>query len=337
MNGTTTRLPDKARLSILCALGGSLAFSLNDIMVKSFTGTLPLHEVILFRALFALVFTLAFFAPGRSIAEVFRTQRLGSHVFRGVCVVISNLTYFLALAALPLAETSAIFFIAPLLITALSALLLREHVGPLRWGALAIGMLGVLLIVKPGSVAFQWAVLLPAASALAYAGMHTMTRKLGLAESAATMAVYIQLTFIVVCLAMGLVFGRGQYAGSGDPSLEFLLRAWAWPSPLELALFVAAGACSATGGYLISQAYRSSSASLVAPFEYVALVLAAFWGFSIWGEVPGPVSAAGIALILASGVLVGMREAWRELRPDRRDRKSVVCRRWVRRWRGMSA
>ena len=133
MNSSTIRVPDKARLSILCALGGSLAFSINDITVKSFSGSLPLHKVVLFRALFALVFTLALFAPGRSIANVFRTRRLGSHVFRGVCVVISNLTYFLALAALPLAEASAIFFIAPLLITALSALLLREHVGPLRW------------------------------------------------------------------------------------------------------------------------------------------------------------------------------------------------------------
>ena len=317
MNASATRLPDKARLSILCALAGSLAFSLNDITVKSFTSTLPLHEVILFRALVGLAFTLAFFAPGRSIADVFRTKRLGSHIFRGVCVVVSNLTYFLALAALPLAETSAIFFIAPLLITALSALLLREHVGPLRWGALAVGMAGVLLIVKPGSVAFQWAVLLPAASALAYAGMHTMTRKMGLAESAATMAVYIQLTFIAVCLAMGLVAGRGQFAGTGDPSLEFLLRAWAWPTPRDLVFFVAAGACSATGGYLMSQAYRSSAAGLVAPFEYAALVLAAFWGFAIWGELPGVWSAIGIGLILASGVLVGAREAWKQMRPGR--------------------
>ena len=317
MSGSPARIPDQARLSILCALGGSLAFSLNDITIKSFTGSLPLHEVILFRALMALAFTLALFAPGKGIADVFRTQRLGAHVVRGVCVVISNLTYFLALAALPLAETSAIFFIAPLLITAFSAVLLREHVGPLRWGALIVGMAGVLLIVRPGSAAFQWAVLLPAASALAYAGMHTMTRKMGMTESAATMAVYIQLTFITVCLAMGLVFGRGQFAGTGDPSLEFLLRAWAWPGPHELALFVAAGACSATGGYLLSQAYRSSAAGLVAPFEYSALVLALFWGFSIWGEVPGALSMAGIVLILSSGVLVAARAAWPPIRPAR--------------------
>jgi drug/metabolite transporter (DMT)-like permease len=213
---TSVGSPDKVRLSITCALVGSLAFSLNDVAVKSFTSTFPLHEVILFRALVALAFTLAVFSPGMRVADVFRTRRLGAHLFRGACVVLSNLTYFLALATLPLAETSAIFFIAPLLITALSAWLLREHVGAWRWMALAVGMAGVLLIVKPGAVSFQWAVVLPALSALAYAGMHMMTRRMGLAEPAVTMAVYIQLTFIAVCLAMGLVVGDGRFAGSGN-------------------------------------------------------------------------------------------------------------------------
>jgi drug/metabolite transporter (DMT)-like permease len=304
-------VPDNARLSIACALGGSLAFSVNDITVKSFSGTLPLHEVVLFRALAALIFTVAVFAPGRSIVRVFRTQRLTSHMFRGFCVVVSNLAYFAALAALPLAETAAIFFIAPLLLTALSAMVLREHVGPRRWVALGIGMVGVLLIVKPGTAAFQWAVLLPALAALAYAGMHTMTRRMGLAESAATMAVHIQLNFIAVGLAMGIAFGGGQWAGSGHPSLEFIFRAWAWPGPRDFVLFLLAGACSAAGGYLMTQAYRSSSAGLVAPFEYSALVLAAFWGFTLWGEVPGPWSTVGMLMILASGVFVAMREAWK--------------------------
>ena len=311
MNGAPNPAADNARLSIACALGGSLAFSINDITVKSFSGTLPLHEVVLFRAVVALIVTVAVFAPDRSLSGVFRTRRLSSHMFRGFCVVVSNMAYFAALAALPLAETSAIFFIAPLLITALSALLLREHVGPWRWAALGIGMIGVLLIVKPGTAAFQWAVLLPAVAALAYAGMHTMTRKMGLAESAATMAVYIQLNFIAVCLAMGIAFGRGQLAGSGHPSLEFIFRAWAWPGARDLGLFLLAGTCSAAGGYLISQAYRNSAAGLVAPFEYSALVLAAFWGFTLWGEVPGFLSTVGILMILSAGVLVAVREAWK--------------------------
>jgi len=310
---------DRARLSIACALGASLAFSINDVTIKSFSDTLPLHEVILVRALVALVLTVLLLAPRNDRLGVFRTQRPGAHLFRGLCVVITNMAYFAALATLPFAETSAIFFVAPLLITAMSALLLREHVGIRRWMALVVGMLGVLLIVKPGTAAFQWAVALPAISALAYAAMHTMTRSMGLAESAVTMSVYIHVTFIITCAAMGLAFGGGQLAGSGHPSLEFLFRAWAWPTPLDMALFGLAGACSAIGGYLISEAYRSSAAGLVAPFEYSGLVLAVFWGYAIWGEIPGAWSAIGIFLILASGLFVALREARLKVKPTARD------------------
>jgi drug/metabolite transporter (DMT)-like permease len=311
--------PDRARLSIFCALGASLAFSINDIIVKSFSGSFPLHEVVLVRALVALVLTVAFLAPRGDVMGIFRTRRPGAHLFRGLCVVVTNMAYFAALATLPLAETSAIFYIAPLLITAFSALLLKEHVGVRRWSALVVGLLGVMLIVKPGTAAFQWALLLPVVSAVAYASLHTMTRNMGLGESAATMSVYIQLTFIVVCAAMGLAFGDGKLSGSGHASLEFLFRAWAWPGSQDWMLFVAAGACSAIGGYLISQAYRSSAAGLVAPFEYSALLLAAFWGFTIWGEVPGAWSSAGIALILTSGLFVALREARLQVQPTAQD------------------
>jgi drug/metabolite transporter (DMT)-like permease len=310
---------DRSRLSILCALGASLAFSVNDITVRSFSGSFPLHEVVLIRALVALALTVALLAPHGNRLSVFRTRRIPAHVFRGLCVVVANMAYFAALATLPMAETSAIFFVAPLLITAFSAILLKEHVGMRRWSALVVGMVGVLLIVKPGTAAFQWALLLPAISAVAYASLHTMTRSMGLAESAATMAVYIQLTFIVVCSAMGLVFGSGQWAGSGHPSLEFLFRAWVWPAPRDWGLLAVAGACSATGSYLISQAYRNSAAALVAPFEYSALVLAAFWGFTIWGEIPGPWSGVGIVLVLASGLFVALREGKLQITPTAQD------------------
>ena len=192
---------------------------------------------------------------------------------------------------------------------------LGEYVGIWRWTALLVGLLGVLIIVKPGSAAFQWAVILPLLSAIAYATLHTITRSMGLAESPITMSLYIQLVFIVVCLGMGLMFGDGRFAGLGHPSAEFILRAWAWPSGRDVLLFVAAGFFSASGGYLISQAYRSSSAGLVAPFEYSTVILAVLWGYIFWQEVPGLSSAFGIFLIIASGVFVAIREFKRQVPP----------------------
>jgi len=306
---------DQARLSILCVMGASLAFSLNDITVKYFTDSLPLHEVILFRSLFGMAFILFLFARGVPLKTMFSTRRLSRHILRGLSVVVANFAFFAGLAALPLAEASAIFFIAPLLITGFSAFFLGEYVGVWRWTALLVGLLGVLIIVKPGSAAFQWAVILPLLSAIAYATLHTITRSMGLAESPITMSLYIQLVFIVVCLGMGLMFGDGRFAGLGHPSAEFILRAWAWPSGRDVLLFVAAGFFSASGGYLISQAYRSSSAGLVAPFEYSTIILAVLWGYIFWQEVPGLSSAFGIFLIIASGVFVAIREFKRQVPP----------------------
>ncbi|MDG1093855.1 MAG: DMT family transporter [Paracoccaceae bacterium] len=306
---------DQARLSILCVMGASLAFSLNDITVKYFTDSLPLHEVILFRSLFGMAFILFLFGRGVPLKTMFSTRCLSRHILRGLSVVVANFAFFAGLAALPLAEASAIFFIAPLLITGFSAFFLGEYVGVWRWTALLVGLLGVLIIVKPGSAAFQWAVILPLLSAIAYATLHTITRSMGLAESPITMSLYIQLVFIVVCLGMGLMFGDGRFAGLGHPSAEFILRAWAWPSGRDVLLFVAAGFFSASGGYLISQAYRSSSAGLVAPFEYSTVILAVLWGYIFWQEVPGLSSAFGIFLIIASGVFVAIREFKRQVPP----------------------
>lgn len=316
---TATPAPaDRAAFSIACALGGSVAFSLNDITVKSFSTDLPLHEVILIRAATALCVIVFAFGRGQSLRAILTTRRPGVQALRALFVVISNFAYFAGIAALPLAEDAAIFFVAPLLITALSAILLHEPVGARRWFALALGLAGVMLVVKPGTAGFQWAMLLPLAAALAYAGTQVATRSIGLTDSAVTLAVYTQLGFVVTCAMMGLAFGDGRLADGGSPAIDFLFRAWVLPGASDIARAVAAGVFSAIGGYLLGQAYRSSAAGIVAPFEYAALVLAAFWGYAIWGEWPDATSFAGIGLIFASGIFIALREAARGAPPSAR-------------------
>lgn len=310
---TTVSSFDNARFSILCALGASFVFSVNDIAVRSFSSSLPLHEVILFRATIGLIFTMVVFVPRSAILTVWRTNNLRVQLIRGGAVVLSNFAYFAGLAVLPLAEASAIFFIAPLIITAFSAIFLREYVGIRRWLALMVGLFGVMLIVKPGTVSFQWAVMLPVVAATAYAAMHTLTRKIGQSDSAVTSSVYIQAVFIVVSMLMGIMFGNGWMSGNAHPAIAFVFRAWEMPEAQDFLVFLVAGICSSTGGYLITQAYRSSAAGLVAPFEYSSLVLAAFWGFILWSEIPGLTSTMGILLIMGSGIFVALREARQSL------------------------
>ncbi|MGI9356816.1 MAG: DMT family transporter [Rhizobiaceae bacterium] len=301
-------MPAGARLAIFCAIAASLAFTINDITIKFLSGDYALHQIVLIRASVAILITLAVFVPLDGGFTALKTRRPLMHLARGVCVVFANMAFFMSLAAMKIGEATAILFIAPLVITALAVVFLGERVGPRRWIAIAVGLAGVLVIVRPGTGAFQPAALLPLVAAIAYATLHILTRKLGLAEKAAAMAFYIQLTFIVICGVIGLTLGDGRYGNSGDPSVDFLMRAWVWPPLGDMAIIVVAGIASAAGGYLISQAYRSAEASVIAPFEYVALPLSIFWGLTIFGEWPDGIAWLGIALIVASGLYAYSRE-----------------------------
>jgi drug/metabolite transporter (DMT)-like permease len=291
------------------AAAAMVVFSMNDLLIKYLSGDYPLHQVMSVRAVVALVFLLALVVPLTGGWAQLRTRRPGLHAVRGGFVVMANLCFFLGLAALPLAEAVALSFLSPFLITVFSVVLLGERVGPRRWAAIAVGLVGVVLVLRPGGEAFQPAALLPLAGALFYALMQTVTRRLGGTETASSLAVSIQLSFLVVSLAVGLALGDGRFAGTGHASAEFLLRAWVWPTAGDLGLMAAIGVFSALGGWAISQAYRISEAAYVAPFDYVALPLAVFWGFAVFRDWPDPPAWTGIVLILVSGLVLIWREA----------------------------
>jgi drug/metabolite transporter (DMT)-like permease len=227
---------------------------------------------------------------------------------RACMVFFANMTFFLGLAALPLADAVALFFVSPFLITIFSVLFLGEVVGLRRWAAVAVGMLGVLIILRPGTTSFQFASLLPIAAAFGYAGLHIMTRYLRDTESALSMVFYIQLMFIIATMTLGLIMGDGKFAGGGDPSLDFLFRAWVMPTGADLPYLLILGVFASFGGYFISQAYRLGEAALVAPFEYLALPLSIILGILIFDEWPDLVAWVGIALILGSGLYTVWRE-----------------------------
>lgn len=319
------RAPARAPLAgIACAMGASLMFSFNDVIFKWLSGDYPLHQMVLIRAGIGLSVMLLVIVPMNGGWGMLRTGKWRLHLIRAAFVVASNLFYFLAIASLPLADAVAVFFVAPLLVTALSVPLLGERVGPRRWIAVLVGLLGVIVMVRPGSAAFQPAALLSIAAALAYALMHVMTRRMGGTESALTMTAYVQGSFLVVSLLMGLAVGDGRFAGSADPALAFLFRAWAWPAPADWGLMGVIGLTSTLGGILIAQAYKLAEAGLVAPFEYVSMPMAIVWGVAVFGTWPDALAWAGIALICGAGLYVAGREA-RLAQAERRVRRDAAA------------
>ena len=300
---------DNATLGIFFIVLGMTAITINDMLIKLLSGGYPLHEMVFVRSVIGICFSLSLV----QLEGGFKILRW-LHLSRGLLLVVSNLSFFAALAVLPLADATAIFFVAPLFITLLSILMLGEKVGFRRISAVLVGFAGVIVVQQPWSsqepeIANRLVLLLPVLAAFTYALCQILTRRLGVSSKASAMAVYIHGTFIVVSAGFWVIAGDGRFAaGIEDPSLQFLFRAWRWPSDGDGLLFFCLGALSGIIGYSISQAYRSAQAATVAPFEYVAMPLAVLWGWLAWDYLPSTPVVGGIALIMGAGLYVFLRE-----------------------------
>ncbi|CUH78727.1 S-adenosylmethionine uptake transporter [Tropicibacter naphthalenivorans] len=290
---------------------GVIAISANDMMIKLLSGGYPLHQMIFARSAIGMLFTFGF-VMYEGGPRILRTRHLGFHALRGVFVVMANMSFYAAVAVMPLGQATALFFVAPLLITVLAIPILGEPVGPLRLGAVVVGFTGVLVMQQPWKADVEVSrltLLLPVIGAGFYALMQVMTRKLGVTTRASAMAVYTQGTFLLVSVAFFLIAGDGRFAeGVQNESLKFLLRAWIWPAPEDWIVLIGLGTTSGLIGYCLSAAYRTANAATVAPFEYIGLPLAILWGWVMFGEWPSLATWIGCALIIGAGLFVFVRE-----------------------------
>ena len=288
---------------ILCLMGAVAFLTVSDSIIKWLSPYYALHEIMLFRACFAMVMVLLFVHLEGGLSTL-RTRRPWLHLLRGSLLVFANMFFFLGLATMPLAETVALFFTAPLFICLMAQPLLGEKVGASGWWAIFIGLIGVVIMLRPGADLFRFTSLLPVLAALMYAIMQMVTRKLGMMDKAGTLTFYIQISFVLISLIMGVTVGDGSYNDHDNPTFVFLLRAWTWPSADDLLLLGICGFIVACGGYLLSQAYRLGQASVVAPFEYTSLPFALIIGYILWGDWPDWISLVGSVLIISSGLLI---------------------------------
>lgn len=301
-------------LAITAILISMTAISTQDMLIKQLSGAYPLHQIVFTRAAIGLAASIIFvqFEGGFSIL---RTRTPFLHLLRGLLVVVANMSYFAALVVLPLAEATALVFLSPLIITLMAPVFLGEPLGPRRLTAIFVGFAGVVLIARPGGgasgVGFE-TYLLPIGAAFCYAMMQILTRKLGISAKASALAVYVQATFLTMSAIIFFSVGDGRFEPLFEnESLKFLLRAWRWPEGDDWRIFLGIGALSSIIGYGLSMAYRSADAGVVAPFEYVALPLALFWGWLVWSELPDALAGLGMAMIMGAGVYVFVRERQR--------------------------
>ncbi len=296
-------------LGISAIVLGTICFSVNDISVKLFSSEIPLNQLMFFRAIFAISILLFVILPFYGGFKYLNTSNPVFHIFRGLAVVGANTFFFISIAELSLAEATAIFFIAPILITIFAMFFLQEKVGIRRGLACFIGFLGMLFIIKPGTISFELISIFPLIAALFYTALHIITRKYGSQEKPLTMGFYIQVCFLVTSLMFAGGFYLADFDAEHSNSLTFLTGSWVSVSTFDMFhILVGIALPISIGGILVSYAYKNYEASFLAPFEYGALVIAVVSTYLIWNEIPDRLSLIGMILIMLSGIFVSLRE-----------------------------
>lgn len=294
-------LPARSLTAVAVLCLGVLVFSLQDVVVKLVSGRYPVHEAIAIRCAVALPI-LTFMVHMQGGLRALLSRRSGWLALRGAILMVSYTTYYLAFPIMPLAEVVALFFTAPLFVTALAGLLLGEKIGLKRWLASIAGFAGVVVMVQPQNGLFDIAVLLPIVSAATYAGAQIMARHFGTTESAPVMSFYQNMIYFIGAMTLAGLFGQGGGVDETHKSLAFLLRPWAMPSNFDLLMLAACGPIAAVGMTLLTQAYRMAEANLVTSFEYTGLIWGTIWGYAVWGEELSLPMALGAVLIVGAGL-----------------------------------
>jgi drug/metabolite transporter (DMT)-like permease len=260
----------------------------SDVTAKYLSTSLPSIEITWIRFVtFALLFTPVMLP--RSPLYAMHTKRLGLQLMRGAALLGSSLFFITGLGFLPIAEASATGFVSPLFVTALSIIFLSEKVGMRRWIATAIGLMGVMIILRPGSIAFHVAAVFPIISAFCWAAALILTRMISGREAVVTTMAYSALTGVAILTAM----------------VPFV---WVTPSWTAIGLGIVIGVASTVGQWIVVLAYRYGDASVLAPFSYTQLLWVSILGFFIFGELPDVWTITGAAFIVASGLYIAHRE-----------------------------
>jgi drug/metabolite transporter (DMT)-like permease len=279
---------DRPFRGIALILASTVFLGASDVTAKYLSATLPSIEIAWIRFLVFSLIMVPAMLPGSPLFAL-RTGRPGLQVMRGIVLLSSSLFFISGLRFLPIAEASATGFVAPLFVTALSIVFLRESVGVRRWLATAVGLIGVLIILRPGSSAFHPAAFFPIVSALAWACTLIMTRMLSGREHAITTMAYSSI--VGVCVISALV--------------PFV---WVAPTWHDILFGIFIGVASTAGQWIVVLAFRYADASVLAPFSYTQLLWVSILGFLIFGEVPDIWTVTGAAFIVASGLYTAHRE-----------------------------
>ena len=283
---SSARVPVRGVLYYFATL---FLFGVLEALVKHLVTIYPVPQIVWARFFFHSVLVLVAMLP-YGIARTMRTRRPGLQLFRLLLQLMATMCMFFALTFIPLAEAVSIVYLSPLIVTALSAAVLGERVGPRRWAAVAVGFIGVLVVMRPGAGVMHWATLLVLLTAFSYALFQISTRILGTSDSPLTTLVYTAVVGTVVT----------------TPAVPFF---WTAPTPTGWLLLASVGLIAGAAHFSLINALKQASASSLQPFSYLHIVWSSLLGFLVFGNIPTLWTFIGAALIVGGGLFVFYRES----------------------------
>jgi len=264
-------------------------FSIMDLLVK-WSSDYPTGEVLFFRGFFGLLPTY-FLIPKNKLKTFYITKRLKEHLFRCLMGLMALIAIVVALRELPLAVVVSLSYAAPLFITVLSIFLLSEKVGVFRWLAVLIGFIGVIIISEPGLKGMNYLYFLPLIFCIGMAFVTITIRKLSTTEPIWLISIFFTITISIAGLAT-------------------IPMGWIMPNFQDFILLALIGVTGGSANLLLTQSYKLSEVSLVAPLKYLALIFAIVFGYLIWNEIPTVKTLIGASLVVLASLIIFRREIY---------------------------
>ena len=264
-------------------------FSVMDLLVK-WSSDYPTGEVLFFRGFFGLLPTY-FLIPKNKLKTFYTTERSKEHLFRCLMGLMALIAIVVALRELPLAVVVSLSYAAPLFITVLSIFLLSEKVGVFRWLAVIIGFVGVIIIAEPGFKGMNYLYFLPLIFCIGMAFVTITIRKLSTTEPIWLISIFFTITISIA-------------------GLFTIPLGWKMPNFQDFILLALIGITGGSANLFLTQSYKLSEVSLVAPLKYLALVFAIFFGYFIWNEIPTIKTLIGASLVVLASLIIFRREIY---------------------------
>lgn len=287
-------------LGVSAAFIGMLLFSAMDATIKWLGQDYPIHQLMFFRTTLAFVPILILLYRAGGFA-VIKTQRPLLHLSRSLFGLIAMSAAFYGFTVLPLADASSVFYTAPLFAVAFSVPILGEKVGVRRWAAVFVGLLGVMIIIRPGGEVFNLGGLAMLLAATMVALTSNIVRKLNQTDQAISITFYFTLSGAIVTTIACFFLG------------------WVTPKPADLILLFSIGLLGGSAQYAMTLSFRFGEVGIIAPLKYLSIVIGGAFGFFIWSETPDIITVLGIVIIICSGLYSVQREVKLARDSDRRN------------------